>query len=309
MQTAINAAVVHGTKEYSLPDGDIWFGKQVLQITDAMNMLIHGQSNTTLWFAMGGGVRLLRCSNITLSSVSVDYSPVPYVQATIVSISDINTTHSTYDLELAPRSSTILLADGNGPGRLWGGDQELKLQSNFPATEFNSVPPVVDPVQVNASVWRMTVETMINASVQDYVTYGGSAYLTLCLANSSRVVVQDVAIHSASSFAITELDGACGHVYRRVKVVRRNGYLIASNRDVFHSIDCQTGPLIEDSEFSRAADDYISVHSTTHVLTESAGGDMLLLAPRIATGSPPYDLTDEWYGTTSPMSNIVAGQD
>jgi hypothetical protein len=309
VQTAINAAVAHGTKEFSLPDGDIWFGKQVLQITDASDMLIHGQFNTTLWFAMGGGVRLLRCSNITVSAVSVDYSPVPYVQATIVSIADINATHSTYDLELAPRSSMLSLADGNGPGRLWGVDQELKLQSKFPATEFNSVPPVIDPVQVNASVWRMTVETMINASVQDSVTWSGSEYLTLCLANSSRVVVQDVAIHSASSFAITELDGECGHVYRRIKVVRRGGYNIASNRDVFHSIDCQSGPLIEDSEFSRAADDYINVHSTTHVLTKSAAGDMVLLAPRIATGTPPYDLTDEWYGTTSPMSDIVAGQD
>ena len=69
--------MAHGTKEFSLPDGDIWFGKQVLQITDASDMLIHGQFNTTLWFAMGGGVRLLRCSNITVSAVSVDYSPVP----------------------------------------------------------------------------------------------------------------------------------------------------------------------------------------------------------------------------------------
>ena len=74
-----------------------------------------------------------------------------------------------------PRSSTILLADGNGPGRLWGGDQELKLQSNFPATEFNSVPPVVDPVQVNASVWRMTVE-LLQRHLHDLLSVGSERW-------------------------------------------------------------------------------------------------------------------------------------
>ena len=310
VQLAINNAVARRLSSYELPFGDVWFGNQVLQMTDAANIVIAGQFNTTLWFEVGGAVRLLRCSNVSLSSVTIDYYHVPYVQATITSVVKVNSTHASYDLVPFERSLPMMHAVGQGPGKLWGPNGELKWQNpRFPPQSVNTVPAVVSPLHVNNNTWRLLLPFITNASVDDLVTYQLSAYQTLCVANSSRVTVQNMTIHSASSFAIMELDGLCGHVFRHVRVVRRHPYLIASNRDVFHSIDCQTGALIENSEFSRSADDYINIHSTTHVLMRDSWQRLLLLAPRIATGSPPYTLTDEWYGTTSPLSNSVAGRD
>ena len=61
-------------------------------------------------------------------------------------------------------------------------------------------------------------------------------------------------------FAITEIDGEGGHVYRRVRVGSHgrqhaedsgdHRYLVGANADAFHSVDVGRGPLLEDCDFS-----------------------------------------------------------
>ena len=101
-----------------------------------------------------------------------------------------------------------------------------------------------------------------NASVGTRMVYYGREDLTYVVANSSQIITEDVTIHSATGFAIVELDGACGHTYRRVRLIRMQGeedpLLIASNADAFHSNDCGRGPLIEDCELSNMMDDYMN---------------------------------------------------
>jgi hypothetical protein len=51
---------------------------------------------------------------------------------------------------------------------------------------------------------------------------------------------QDVAIHAAGDMAIAEMDGAGAHIFRRVELAPRNGRIISSNADAFHSSDMDT---------------------------------------------------------------------
>ena len=48
-------------------------------------MAIMGE-NTTLWFQPGGGLRVLHCTNVSISGVVIDYDPLPYVQAEILAM-------------------------------------------------------------------------------------------------------------------------------------------------------------------------------------------------------------------------------
>jgi hypothetical protein len=75
----------------------------------------------------------------------------------------------------------------------------------------------------------------------------------------------NMTIHSSSGFTVMEMDGQCGHLYSGLNVVRRKGYMIASNGDVFHSFDCAAGATIEGSTFEANLDDFFNIHSTVHV--------------------------------------------
>ncbi len=43
----------------------------------------------------------------------------------------------------------------------------------------------------------------------------------LTVHNSSRVISEDISIHSGTGFAVFEMLGAGGHEFRRIKVTRR----------------------------------------------------------------------------------------
>ena len=49
--------------------------------------------------------------------------------------------------------------------------------------------------------------------------------------------------------AIAELDGAGGHVFRRVTLAPRNGRIISSNADAFHSADVDTAATLDHCHF------------------------------------------------------------
>ena len=307
VQTAVTSAIARGADEYIFPAaGDVWFGSQSLEVVEGHGLTLRGSAAlpTTLWFSLGGGVQLLRCHNVTLENISIDYAPVPYLQATIVGGIPVNSSFTVYDFELFPRSAAFGSQAASGAGRLWRDGGVVRP---------GDVPTVVPPVSKVTNIagtdrFQSLMATIPGARVGDLVTYSGTYDWTLAISNSSGVVVEDVSIFSASGMAIVELDGACGHTYRRVRVVPRDGYMIASNRDILHSADCGYGPLVEHCVFSRGCDDYINIHTTIQTLHHSASKGLMLISPRIVTTDPgPGNFTDHWYGTTAPLTNVDAG--
>ena len=307
VQAAVAAAIARGADEYVFPAaGDVWFGNQSLEVVEGQGLTLRGSATrpTTLWFSLGGGVQLLRCRNVTLVDISIDYTPVPYLQATIVGGVPVNSSFTVYDFELFPRSSPFGSQAASGAGHLWRAGEVVR-----PGDVPTIVPPPGAEVTniAGTNVFQSLMTTIPGARVGDVVTYAGTYYWTLAISNSSGIVVEDVSIFSASGMAIVELDGACAHTYRRVRVVPRDGYMIASNRDILHSADCEHGPLVEQCTFSRACDDYVNVHTTIQTLHHSAKG-LILVSPRIVTTDPgPENFTDRWYGTTAPLTNVNAG--
>lgn len=112
LQRELDAAIAAGKDFFQLPPGETQFppprpgyysarGPEALLIRNARHITISGSSDasgggaTTLLFALGGGVRLHECTNVTFQSVTIDYAPLaPYVQARIVNITTVNATNA-----------------------------------------------------------------------------------------------------------------------------------------------------------------------------------------------------------------------
>jgi hypothetical protein len=133
-------------------------------------------------------------------------------------------------------------------------------------------------------------------------------YHTYTIGNSSHCTSEDITIYSSKGLNLYELDGEGGHTYRRVANKRRDGQLISSNADCFHSIDVGVGPLLEDSELAYCLDDFFNIHTTIHVLLPANSGasataprwgkannstSAVLVNPRIGVGSNTPDDVNE----------------
>jgi hypothetical protein len=302
VQQALSRAVSAGSPSFTLPAGVIVFGKAVFSLQAARDFALRGSptGTTTLLFAPGGGMRVAGCSNVTVSTLTIDYDPAPFAQLAIdrvvSSAEDCCTPpgrgvewcsappsaccNATYEVALHPRSHTIAgfptgLLDASHHTRSevwtsqgvmafpWGAAAEVGVtacHAPWP-TSWESLGPLR---------FRLRMRPVRNASTGTILTYHGREYLTYVVANSSAVLTEHVTIHSATGFAIVELDGECGHTYRHVRVARRKEQqplMIASNADSFHSNDCARGPTIEHCEFGHMMDDYINVHSTLFSVT------------------------------------------
>ena len=106
VQRDLEKAVAAGAAHFALPAGDVRFNESSFTVVGARHMRIEGAGAgaTTLWFAPGWGMRLVRSENVSVAGFAVDYDPLPYTQAKIVAISNVSGGKATYDLEMAPRS-------------------------------------------------------------------------------------------------------------------------------------------------------------------------------------------------------------
>ena len=85
-QLALHAAILRGDPSFLLPDGELRFNSEPLNITGARNMHIlpaATAATTFLIFRPGAGVNISGCANLTVSGLTIDYNPLPYAVGTV----------------------------------------------------------------------------------------------------------------------------------------------------------------------------------------------------------------------------------
>ena len=341
VQIALDTAIRARSRQFQLPAGDIICHEDFV-VLNAIDLEIIGAAQidggTTFWFEPSrAGFRIMDSHNVTVRGIAIDHDPLPYIQGEITHIAQIGR-EETYTFTLGTRSLDFSALNGSyGPivqPWLWSGagaDRWVNRSLALPALD------TLKRVDNKTYVTLPGFPQMPDAKVGDAVTYMLRQAHTYVVGNSSNVTSEDVTVYSAKSLNFYELDGEGGHTYRRVKVARRDGQLIASNADCFHSIDVARGPLLVDSEMGYCLDDFFNIHNTIHILVpgvnttkgdeEIDGGaakkSVTLINPRIAdchyrpSSIAPYvndskesnETLDQWYGDTSPMSNAVEGAD
>ena len=79
VRSELAAAIAAGMPEYVFPAEVVFAtGEGGLEAAGATNMRLMGATGTgtTLWFAPGGGLRLLNCANVTVQAITIDYNPL-----------------------------------------------------------------------------------------------------------------------------------------------------------------------------------------------------------------------------------------
>ena len=338
VQSRLNAAIASGDAHFQLPAGGIACPVD-FQVFGARDLTVSGarDGSTEFWFDPHiAGFVVRDSSNVTVRRLAVDHDPLPYIQAEITAM-----TAASYTFELGVRSLPFEMLNGSlgtmTQPWLWGGiGADRWVKGHAPGIPLSKL------AKLAGGTYRTTpgFPNITGAQVGDAITVMLRQYHTWTIGNSSRCTVEDVTIYSSKGLNFYELDGEGGHTYRRIKNARRDGQLISSNADAFHSIDVAVGPLLEDSELAYCLDDFFNIHNTIHIALPSpaaasstptgndgapgdggGGGEakndrMTLVNPRIGVGShTPTDgnetarTLDEWYGDTSPMTNVRAGED
>ena len=139
---------------------------------------------------------------------------------------------------------------------------------------------------------------------------------TYVISNSSRVTTQDVAVHAGGYMAIQEMDGPGNHVYRNVQLVPRNGRLLSSNADGFHSSDMDHAPLFDNVHLDSMGDDYFNFQTSLLFVmgvkpaTDGQGQLLTVLHPHVSDQPDNVvGILDEWYGTTEPLLRVRGSEE
>lgn len=279
----LRAAITAGAKTFLVPPGEYRFGA-----AEAPNLAVQAAHDLSItaegaqfWFDSSvrrDGISFSHCRNVSLSGGTVDFDPVCFTQGTIRAIDPQKRTllvriDPGYPLpppvtpaNLGKTKAVFFGPDGNMKQTMldWlgtldnagGRDFTMGLKAGRLFTVPNDVRPG-DRIALPERTGRMAVN----------------------VAGSENVTVEGLTIYAAPQMALVEEGGPGGNAYRRCKVVRRPGTnrLIACNADVFHSINVQRGPTIENCEFSYACDDLINVHALASLVWEAPAPDRVIV--------------------------------
>eukprot|EP00756_Hemistasia_phaeocysticola_P051101 Hpha_TRINITY_DN26281_c0_g1::TRINITY_DN26281_c0_g1_i1::g.184849::m.184849 len=249
-QGLVDAAVRAGHRAVRLPDGDIVFNDASFNISHATGLVVGGGATTTLVFRIGVGVLIVNSSNVTLHSVAVDYSPLPYVHATVtapVAAGDVNLTVKLGAGSITPE---LFVADFT-PHDTWppvtayaGGTLDLRAYVGR-----WGMPPEFTPVAGTPGGYTLNCHAS-NAcdpsiSVGDVVVAPTRVGFTVALSYTADVTLRDVVIYAAGNMAVTEFQGSGNNRYINVSLVPRGASQpLASNADGFHSSGLRKGPRL-----------------------------------------------------------------
>jgi hypothetical protein len=245
LQAAIDAAIAAGAPRVDIAPGVYAFGASPLRIAGASHLSVGGRggpSGVSFVFAPGAGVTLSNASDVELHDVNSDYSPLPYVRATVLAASAASLT-----VALAADSLTFeQLAASYPPHDTW------------PPGSVFAAPAAGGALIASVCEWGKAVPAarLANGSYAVACAGGraapGDTFVaptrvgyTLALADTARVSVRDVDIHAASYMAVTEFRGDGGNEYERVRLQPRDAaFPLASNADGFHSSGMRVGPTL-----------------------------------------------------------------
>ena len=223
------------------------------------------------------------CTNVTVRGLVIDYDPLPYTQGRITAISEDK---QVYDIELFdgyPAAETVrnfkyeifrpdtrtLRCEDRAVRKLEVVDsRHLRLTS--PGRHDH------DPEQVG--------DLIVIGS--EYAPHGSAAHAVEC-DNDVGVRLENMDLFASNCFGFIE-DNCDGTVYSRCRIDRRapgddpvkraSPRLRSLDADAFHSSDAIKGPSYLRCGARFMGDDCINIHGSYHIIMESQGGGLRVLA-------------------------------
>jgi hypothetical protein len=225
------------------------------------------------------------CKDVRLSGATIDYDPAAYAQGEITAI---DTAAKTLDMRI---DAGFPIPDASWTTQ----DGSIKAVFFDPQGQMREVR--MDWIQSleprGGREFRVGFKHGWIFTYQSAIKVGDrlclperSMRMAVTVENSESVTLEDVTIYASPHMAVVETGGKGGHVYRRCKVIRRPGTqrLMACNADVFHSIQVERGPTIEECEFGHSGDDIINIHGFFGLVLEQQSPTQAVILQQFGRG-------------------------
>jgi len=295
VQALIDQAIADRQPKVVLPDGIVPLPK-TLRIAGADGLTIEGPRTTLLFSdALTTGIKIDRCKKLTLRGFTVDYNPLPFVQATVMRRSNDG---KRFDLEVCQGYPGFL--EAHRPYYR----QAYVFESTEPVRWKPGVPDLY-PREVQFTEPRHGSLIFGGAPARhELIKVGDRIVLTVRAATTLRMDnTEDVRFED-----LTFLAGPGGCVLGRY--MRGEGYfrytvkpgpppagatvprMLSTCADAFNYAFATQGPTLERCDFSYMGDDSVNLHGATMVVLEQVSPTELRVGwpyahESLATVMPP----------------------
>jgi hypothetical protein len=207
------------------------------------------------------GLVFLRCRNVRIEGLTVDYDPLPFTQGEVVEIDRVGNTF------------TVKIDAGYPePDRTYFSSKESKLQARrFYLMDqetgdfYRDIPPFdIDAIQRVNDTYVLTSRRKILDKWDGglFVMMARRAKHAFRLIDTGGFLLEDVTVHSAPAQAFNEMTGLGGNQYIRCRVGLDEGRLMSVNADALFSKRMRVGPILQDCHFEKMDDDGGNIGST-----------------------------------------------
>ena len=302
LQAALQAAADSGVETFTVPPGEYNFSASPLRLANATGLDIVGAGAVTLWFAPGGGLVLVGCTDVSIRGLALDWSPT-LAQGVVLAVypggagpeAAASFTARFDPTFLAPCPSAATKPCKVG---LYDPKTRFLVRDGAAPAAVNIYTPKVE--LVGGQTYRVFVHGdgghgLGLAAVGQLVTvFHGSNPHSYTAINCSRITLEDFSIYGGTGMGLVDGQGGGGSTYRRVTLTRRPlqrgvgmvalpqpytvARLQATNEDGFHSSGNSKGPLIVDSRIEFTGDDNGNICSAMSVVLGQFGPDMACLS-------------------------------
>ena len=273
-----------------------------------LNIDAHG---VTFVFYYGFGLDITNCHNVSVRGLTLDSDPPNYAQGVLTKLESVTSANGSTtsvataifdDAFLTPNTSFLCTKSGQRGSKIMFWDPATRLPLKATLNFMDGQP------EQGGSAWRIHLQLPVTAAAKQaplgsLVTLFGRRGITFQTTNSSQVLAEDVTIHAGGNMGFHENYGGGGHIYRRVRIVRKPGStgLMALNADGFHSYSLSQGPTLEDSEISFTGDDFLNLWSGAYAVCAPGGGGPPDSNSLIIADSHSADAS---FGRTSLLSTL-----
>ncbi len=269
---------------YYLPTGGLSFNNlNNGQIIDAYGV-------TLVSSTLDRAIQMTRSSNMTIRGLTIDYNPLPFTQGTVT---QVNMAGGYIDVQLDdgyPESTSFTRCGVHDPVTKKQKADTVPVYSTGITLLGNRT------VRVNAA-GNNTFLNVVPGDLFVMANAAGSSH-AITLFYSDNNTLEDITVHAAPMFAVSEAQGAGANTYTRLRVAEGPRPATAtlprlrtSVADAFYSAGTIVGPLVQDSFLENMADDGIAIHGR-YLVALASSADGLIVAGDSTDGVQVGDILE-----------------
>ena len=288
MREDLLTAAARGDKQFTIAPGEYRFSAMkdrgsVISLEKASHLAIVGQGARIWLEGFCGGFEFKNCDGISLTGVSFDYDPLPFVQGRIT---EINPDENSLLVETEPSFGMDRILSVNG-GRMpnWAtadvcDPATRRLKEDSISFSMKSC-TVVDSGHIRLMVNRVPWKDC-NVAIGDLIVLRRPVGTVVISQEDCKDMVFD-SVDVCASLGMAFIEQRCetSTHYLHCKVARPVGSLRlrSSGADAFHSSMGVQGPVYEDCTVEASGDDAYTMHGYLDFVMQQSAPDKITIAP------------------------------